>query len=248
MRNFLKGFTLIELLVVIAIIAILAAILFPVFAQAREKARQTTCLSNCKQLGLATMMYVDDYDETFPCYTNSNPWADFVTITAADGWGITWSEYSPFYDLLPYTKNRKMLICPSDDGRATFKNAILYDNGAGHPTEDKHFGSSYGMNLSLLTINDACNGGPVAVSTIATPGACIMIMEARKPIITPWWDAPNEIFAKHAKGGNITFTDGHAKFYQFDPQTPNSYPWAAVQNQIAGAWDKSKSVASHRTF
>ena len=61
-----SGFTLIELLVVIAIIAILAAILFPVFAQAREKARQTSCLSNTKQMGLGLMQYVQDYDETFP--------------------------------------------------------------------------------------------------------------------------------------------------------------------------------------
>src|SRR5690349_4121179 len=69
-----KGFTLIELLVVIAIIAILAAILFPVFAQAREKARQTTCLSNTKQMGLGLMMYAQDYDETMtPAYYYGNP-------------------------------------------------------------------------------------------------------------------------------------------------------------------------------
>src|SRR5213082_1669007 len=66
LRRVRRGFTLIELLVVIAIIAILAAILFPVFAQAREKARQTSCLSNIKQLGLSAMMYVEDYDETYP--------------------------------------------------------------------------------------------------------------------------------------------------------------------------------------
>src|SRR5579862_6462813 len=65
-RKLQVGFTLIELLVVIAIIAILAAILFPVFAQAREKARAITCVSNMKQLGLATVMYIQDYDETFP--------------------------------------------------------------------------------------------------------------------------------------------------------------------------------------
>ncbi|MDH7568888.1 MAG: prepilin-type N-terminal cleavage/methylation domain-containing protein, partial [Armatimonadota bacterium] len=61
-----RGFTLIELLVVIAIIAILAALLFPVFARARENARKATCMSNCKQIGMATMQYVQDYDETFP--------------------------------------------------------------------------------------------------------------------------------------------------------------------------------------
>jgi prepilin-type N-terminal cleavage/methylation domain-containing protein len=72
-----NAFTLIELLVVIAIIAILAAILFPVFAHAREKARQTSCLSNAKQLGTATMMYVQDYDETYPK-------AEFVD---QNGWG-----------------------------------------------------------------------------------------------------------------------------------------------------------------
>ena len=102
MRDFLKklgiqGFTLIELLVVIAIIAILAAILFPVFAQAREKARQSSCLSNCKQMGTAVMMYTDDYDETYP--------VGFRSWDTNDYW---WPM------VYPYVKNDKVIICPSD--------------------------------------------------------------------------------------------------------------------------------------
>src|SRR6516225_2829513 len=104
------GFTLIELLVVIAIIAILAAILFPVFAQAREKARQATCLSNCKQIGLASNMYIQDYDETFPGHDwqkGMGVWAlpDGRSYKGHLGWSLQ------FY---PYLKNLNVLICPSD--------------------------------------------------------------------------------------------------------------------------------------
>jgi len=86
-----NGFTLIELLVVIAIIAILAAILFPVFAQAREKARGISCLSNVKQCGIAYAMYVQDYDETGPCFGNGKDW---------------WAS------IYPYTKNLQLYYCP----------------------------------------------------------------------------------------------------------------------------------------
>jgi prepilin-type N-terminal cleavage/methylation domain-containing protein/prepilin-type processing-associated H-X9-DG protein len=95
-----KGFTLIELLVVIAIIAILAAILFPVFAQAREKARQSSCQSNLKQIGTAIKMYVQDYDEQGLqyWYTSGGPGGTFPN----------WMEM-----VLPYSKNDKVFMCPS---------------------------------------------------------------------------------------------------------------------------------------
>ncbi|MGE5531954.1 MAG: type II secretion system protein, partial [Bacteroidota bacterium] len=91
-----RGFTLIELLVVIAIIAILAAILFPVFAKAREKARQASCLSNIKQIGLSVEMYKTDYDQMFPFSRNQVP-----------------SGYWYNYFLEPYIKNKQCTICPS---------------------------------------------------------------------------------------------------------------------------------------
>jgi len=99
MKSTRKGFTLIELLVVIAIIAILAAILFPVFAQARERARQATCTFNMKQLGLGFVQYTQDYDECYPCGGNNQ---------TAQGWGE---------EIYPYVKSNGIFRCP-DDGNA----------------------------------------------------------------------------------------------------------------------------------
>src|SRR5580700_805002 len=95
-----RAFTLIELLVVIAIIAILAAILFPVFAQAREKARGISCLSNTKQLGLGVMMYTEDYDENYPIGFQSD------TIWSGP---FAWT-----YEIQPYLKSLQVFVCPDD--------------------------------------------------------------------------------------------------------------------------------------
>src|SRR5207245_1421191 len=132
------GFTLIELLVVIAIIAILAAILFPVFAQAREKARQTTCLSNMKQWSLGTRMYLIDYDDTVvPCY--------LYTVHGSDGTLPTGKPYLQWWpDLLnPYVKNDKVWQCPN------WSMPYTYGRDAFEP--------GVGPNKKILNMSCGCN-------------------------------------------------------------------------------------------
>jgi prepilin-type N-terminal cleavage/methylation domain-containing protein/prepilin-type processing-associated H-X9-DG protein len=108
-RSPTKGFTLIELLVVIAIIAILAAILFPVFAQARDQAWQTTCLNNCKQLGTALQMYAQDYDEGFPSWPFKSGAGGLFSSQVFKDWG--YSSWVPV--LMPYVKNEGVFACPN---------------------------------------------------------------------------------------------------------------------------------------
>ncbi len=129
-----RGFTLIELLVVIAIIVILAAILFLVFAQARAKARQTSCLSNQKQIGLAFVQYVQDYDETyFPfSYSGNDP--------NAAGLETFWTDL-----LQPYTKSRGVFACPSnDESEPSFDSTGVLPLGGANPSQQYHV--SYTLN------------------------------------------------------------------------------------------------------
>ncbi len=123
-RNRAGGFTLIELLVVIAIMSILASILFPVFARAREKARETRCSSNLRQMGLALHMYADDYDGVLPL-ANEYPAAP----PPSDGY----HQGPPgIVDVLgPYTRNRELFRCPSDKDREWETQGTSYDYGYG---------------------------------------------------------------------------------------------------------------------
>jgi len=104
------GFTLIELLVVIAIIAILAAILFPVFARAREKARQSSCQSNLKQIGLSFGMYVQDYDNRYPCC--DAPQTTYAWNDPVSAYRFNWNGWIG-NALRPYIKNEQIFVCPS---------------------------------------------------------------------------------------------------------------------------------------
>ncbi|MCX7600299.1 MAG: prepilin-type N-terminal cleavage/methylation domain-containing protein [Armatimonadetes bacterium] len=192
-----QGFTLIELLVVIAIIAILAAILFPVFGRARAKARAASCLSNLKQMALGVLMYVQDYDEMFPIY-------HYFTAT---------ENIQQEAMIYPYVKNAEVFKCPE---------VISVSNPCGWPNYTVGFnfaGYAYNMQLvgyyadpNFTAISRAKSLGAVAdvANTILWADACChyagAMNEAGCPRVTL-------IYSKrHLEGYNASFVDGHAKW------------------------------------
>ena len=188
-----KGFTLIELLVVIAIIAILAAILFPVFAQAREKARQTACVSNCKQIATSLMMYAQDNDECYP-----------RAIEASGAYG----SYCHWYEMLqPYIKNDNVFQCPS------FKNKDY-----GRTVEVKtdyiiniFFAGGYSMSLIKMPSEQICTSERIENYNDEDYHCFTAGGEAADPD----WQTRIEK-ARHSGGSVYTFADGHAKWLKWE--------------------------------
>jgi prepilin-type N-terminal cleavage/methylation domain-containing protein len=195
------GFTLIELLVVIAIIAVLAAILFPVFARAREAARKTTCTSNLRQQGQSLTMYLQDYDEVFPTANFSDTTTGFPPATHKDGEG----QKIFFSDLLqPYVKNTGIFLCPTMRGQPA--------RAAQHRT-DYNYLCVHGWALipGFGTFNNDEQG--VCSHPISAIGRA-----AEKPMVIcdglgeHVGESTTDVFTKGRLGAqNICYVDGHVK-------------------------------------
>lgn len=210
-----NGFTLIELLVVIAIIAILAAILFPVFARARENARKSTCQSNLKQIGTAVRMYVQDYDERFPTGNPSNTTLAYTGGASWPGWVSNVLE--------PYEKNADIYYCPSGKGDDGINGGFRQWRGRTNP--------SYASNGSYSRVSYCYNYVTLwgrADAELYEPANLAMMWDSQNA----WNDcgvtdtscglfvrdvaqfkAGNFQYAgRHMEGNNWLYADGHVKY------------------------------------
>ena len=218
-----SGFTLIELLVVIAIIAILAAILFPVFARARENARRTSCISNMKQLGLGMTQYTQDYDEMLP-------------MVCADNNGCA---YTYFEQIFPYVKSNEVAFCPSDVSKPLKYNTSPADLTTKYANPSYTYPAELGVKYSLSGTPLFGRGAMIGrkISAIVSPSLSINLYEFQSDQQVPLrcFDASNLIYAttnaaflpdgqfkmnlvfrRHLDGSNFLYNDGHVKWQRIE--------------------------------
>lgn len=202
-RYRLRAFTLIELLVVIAIIAILAAILFPVFAQAKAAAKKASCLSNMKQLGTAVKLYINDSDDVLPGTAAASPGAGlplgFMDPAAPQNWGA---------EIYPYVKNLNVYVCTATTAQSTQsvpsnksgagKSSYFFNGGLDYVSE-----TSIGRPAEAMVLHEA---GEVRGSADEAPYEWDKNLHLCNNYEVYWFDAV------HNKGGNLAYVDGHARY------------------------------------
>lgn len=218
-----RGFTLIELLVVIGVIAILAAILFPVFAKARESGRRAACISNLHQLNLAVTQYVQDYDEILPAATDGRG-----GVNRTGGW-IFYQAFGAnrthgAYDasrgsIMPYVKNVQVFICPSD-------------------AQGRESGDSYAYNSCLVTQTASGYNAGRPLAAIASPASWMVLGEEASWFGTETaintdvdstddgyfnFDFGNVFTTRHLGGSCLAFLDGHSKALRSDQVFSNGF-------------------------
>jgi prepilin-type N-terminal cleavage/methylation domain-containing protein/prepilin-type processing-associated H-X9-DG protein len=217
-----RGFTLIELLVVIAIIAILAAILFPVFAKARARAQTTACMSNMKQIGNALMLYVDDYDER-----------------------VMFDWYEWHVDLDPYVKSGEVFQCPSSKAPKVYQKAFVnaefsdrthrsgtfWTNMAAYPRIYGNYAKNEEFMANFGFTRTSYSGVEHNISNWKSTSDVIIIAESKagaedpdkgnwgennapyiEPLDTTWNQIWDQLTSRHNGGQNCVFADGHARF------------------------------------
>ncbi|BCM93755.1 hypothetical protein IAD21_05646 [Abditibacteriota bacterium] len=218
------AFTLIELLVVIAIIAILAAILFPVFARARENARKASCMSNLKQIGLAFMQYTQDYDEYYPL-TFHRTGAD------ANNYQYNNNETGWAWDIQPYVKSTQIFKCPSDTVPGTWPSGPLVQQatvGASHYAYNRNVGFKDAIANNQVSVQQAALGYvsntvllfhfPSVGTGGSTTGACIGTPAVRASMNS----GTTGRALLHMEGNNYAFADGHVKWLKGTDEVSSS--------------------------